>query len=896
MAALTVVVALTIVPLSRVSSAYAEGPDAILKPTGYDVNAIPRGDDTSNLVVDLPFEMNWNGTNFTQIYINMNGNCTFGSGYTGYNPNTTLAATNRNIMAPFWADVDTRNTAAAQVTYSDTSGGNVPQVDGRDAFFVNWIGVARYNNQATPTDSFQLVLIDRSDTGAGNFDFMFNYDKVTWDIATAASTAKARAGWGQAGTAFELPGSGTPQASTSTLLDTSDAATSLIQNSLNSGGQLGRYVFQVRNGQAPNIPPEISVVDRVLEGNAPNSFTGYTGVGDVTAADADGSFAVTSDVPTSLPLGPTSVTWTVTDNSGATASAVQSILVQDTTPPVNPTIASPTHAAGEWTTDTTVTVDSTGTADLCTGATGVSYSWSQGAPAAPDLIVDPSTQVLSWVDVPVMIDSQTFPDATWPIDWTRSSTTYVRLTNEVDRTYGSYAAEVWANNNTRRTANVYRDYDLTSATSATLTFWDHTSISRNGSYARVEYSTDAGGTYTELHELTTDSGWTQRTYNLPVGGMVRVRFSGSMARATEFVDWDDISVTALIPVSVATLSTSTTSALSDGAWYFNLHAVDGAGNWSAPTNAGPFLIDTTDPITGDNVPQEWSNSDVTITLTPNDPGGAIASTLYSVNGGPPASYTAPFVVSTEGTTTLQYWSIDAAGNIETPKTATVRVDKSLPTVPDPIGASAMTTSSVEVTWTPSTDFVSGVEYYEIYRDGAVVATSSATPFLDTGLTSGQTYTYTVAAVDRAENRSPESAPASVLVPSTVLWMSLSSSSVDTGDIDPGMVSTVASATAVMVGGYGPMQYDLSCSAADFVNTDPMSPTPTLGIDAMSYMTRGWVVLPSQQFTIAPRTIHGSTGGLSIWQHVYIFDYSIDTPWTCEPGTYTTTVTYTLVLR
>ena len=137
---------------------FAAGPNAIQTPTGYNANATARGDDTSNLIVNLPFAMNWNGTNYTQIYINTNGNCTFGAGYTGYNPNTTLAAPNRNIMAPFWADLDTRNTATGQVTYSTTTAGNIPQVNGRNAFFVNWVNVASYNNQATPLKPFQLVL------------------------------------------------------------------------------------------------------------------------------------------------------------------------------------------------------------------------------------------------------------------------------------------------------------------------------------------------------------------------------------------------------------------------------------------------------------------------------------------------------------------------------------------------------------------------------------------------------------------------------------------------------------------------------------------------------------------------------------------------------------------
>ncbi len=81
------------------------------------------------------------------------------------------------------------------------------------------------------------------------------------------------------------------------------------------------------------------MVNRVLEGNAPNSYTGYTGTGDATATDPDGTVAsFTNDRPSPLPLGTTNVTWTATDNSGAVTTATQSILVTDTTPPANPSL------------------------------------------------------------------------------------------------------------------------------------------------------------------------------------------------------------------------------------------------------------------------------------------------------------------------------------------------------------------------------------------------------------------------------------------------------------------------------------------------------------------------------------------------------------------------------
>jgi len=283
--------------------ALAAGLNAVMTPSGYGAVSVAREDDTSNLIVSLPFTMNWNRTSYTQIYINMNGNCTFGASYRGFNPSISLASANRNIMAPFWADVDTRNTAASQVTYSTTTGSGIPLVDGHKAFFVNWLNVASYFYQSTPTNSFQLVLVDRSDTGTGNFDFIFNYDAINWDIATYSSYTKACAGWGRTdGTGYELSGSGASRWGTSALLDTSSSDTSLIQNTMNADGQLGRYVFQVRNGGAPNVPPKVVVTNRTFEGNALDCYTGYTGAGDVTATDPDGSVAsLTSDMPPVLP-------------------------------------------------------------------------------------------------------------------------------------------------------------------------------------------------------------------------------------------------------------------------------------------------------------------------------------------------------------------------------------------------------------------------------------------------------------------------------------------------------------------------------------------------------------------------------------------------------------------
>jgi len=886
---------LVVLGLSAPSIARAAGPNAILTPTGYDTNntQIPRGDDTANQVVGLPFTMNWNGTNYTQVYINMNGNVTFGSGYTGYNPNPALSTLGQDMMAPFWADVDTRNTTLGNVSYSNITSGSVPTVDGHAAFFVNWIDVGRFNYTTagnTVTDSFQLVIVDRSDTGAGNFDFMFNYDEIAWDQATSSSTRRARVGWSRAdGTAFELPGSGTAQASASALLDTASASTSLIQNSLDSGGQLGRYVWQVRGGVVPNFLPVVSVVDRVLEGNVANGYVGYTGSGDATASDYDGFItSFLSTLPGTLPMGDTQAIWTATDNRGGVTTATQTVTVRDTVPPENPTPWSPTNLTGVWYTTDDVGLRWRSATDTCTGVAGYSYSWSRDVPALPDATIDPSLTTT----FTTVVNNQTFDTTPLPSDWTSTSPTYIRMTNVAARTQGTYAVELWANNNTRRSYSFTRAYDLTEYSDATLTFWENVVGFGGGTdYSRVQYSTDGVNFTTLRPDVTASAAWTQRVYpNLPTGSTVWVRFSGSLNRTTEYINWDNISV------SGTTTGVDMTSAPGEGTWYFNVRSADNAGNWSTSSNVGPFLIDGTAPVTTSNAPSGWSTSTVNVTLTPTDLGSGVAYTRYKLDAAAVATYTAAVPVSADGTHTLLFWSVDQRGNVESTRTAQIRVDKVAPTTPTVFSASAVSTSSVEVTWTVSTDSISGLFAYGVYRDGSLVATSATTMYTVTGLNPGQTYAFSVAALDVAGNWSARTASKNETLPASEIWMSLSPTSFDFGVMDPGTSSAISSGTVVTVGGVGLLNYDLTCSASDFSNLTTPTTTPTMPIGFMTYATRGWKITPVTPFTTTAALVNTSAGTKYVWQHPYVFDYTLNMPWTYEPGAYTTGVRFTAVPR
>jgi uncharacterized protein (TIGR03437 family) len=179
------------------------------------------------------------------LYVNNNGNVTFDEPLPGYTPRR-LSETGRTIIAPFWADVDTTGVRSSPVTY----GRGV--VNGRPAFAANWRNVGYFRRRDDKLNSFQLVLIDRSDTAPGNFDIEFNYERIQWESGEASGGAggtggyAARAGYSNGSTVqaeanFELPGSGLSQA----FLDSN--ANGLIRRRLNSEIP-GRIVLEVRAG------------------------------------------------------------------------------------------------------------------------------------------------------------------------------------------------------------------------------------------------------------------------------------------------------------------------------------------------------------------------------------------------------------------------------------------------------------------------------------------------------------------------------------------------------------------------------------------------------------------------------------------------------------------------
>ena len=249
-------IALTLAAAFVATPAFA---DAIHDVGSFTTNTLAPNDDGSTGPVAMGFNVNFFGNNFSNLYVNNNGNVTFNQSMSVYTP-FSLLSTQIPMLAPFFADVDTRAATSGVVQYGQST------LDGHNVFGVNWINVGYYPSAANKTDSFQLIVTDRSDTGAGNFDFQYNYGDVQWETGGASGGVNglggtsARAGWSN-GTdhSYEFAGSAVNGA----LLNSGGNA--LTNHSLSSGVN-GQYNFEVRNGFVTPPVPEPETYAMLLAG------------------------------------------------------------------------------------------------------------------------------------------------------------------------------------------------------------------------------------------------------------------------------------------------------------------------------------------------------------------------------------------------------------------------------------------------------------------------------------------------------------------------------------------------------------------------------------------------------------------------------------------------------
>jgi len=211
---------------------------------GFSSGVLPANDDVSTDAVSIGFPINFFSHTYSSVFVNNNGNVTFDAALPEFTP-FSLTSTQRVIVAPFFADVDTR--VGNVVTYGSGT------ISGHRAFAVTWPGVGCFNQIDSVLNFFQVALIERSDVAPGDFDIEFNYNSIQWETGQASGGSaicqggsSARVGFSNGsaivGNFFELAGSGVP----GSFLD-SNPSTGLVHNSIGSS-QSGRYIFPVRNG------------------------------------------------------------------------------------------------------------------------------------------------------------------------------------------------------------------------------------------------------------------------------------------------------------------------------------------------------------------------------------------------------------------------------------------------------------------------------------------------------------------------------------------------------------------------------------------------------------------------------------------------------------------------
>lgn len=211
--------------------------------SGYGEILVPRNDDGyMNVDISAVFEggLDFFGTESdgTDVFVNTNGNITFGSGLSTFTP-SSISNQLTPLIAAFWGDVDTRidddeDTPDSGPIYVDIDAD-------RDIVTFTWASVGYFSVHADSTNSFQIQLYDR---GSGDFDIVFRYGSIGWTTGDASGGegglggTPAYAGYtaGDSASFYELPQSA------------NEGAMLGLPGAVGNTGTAGMWVFEVRGG------------------------------------------------------------------------------------------------------------------------------------------------------------------------------------------------------------------------------------------------------------------------------------------------------------------------------------------------------------------------------------------------------------------------------------------------------------------------------------------------------------------------------------------------------------------------------------------------------------------------------------------------------------------------
>ncbi|TAF72100.1 MAG: hypothetical protein EAZ53_17030 [Bacteroidetes bacterium] len=239
--------------------------------------------------------------------------------------------------------------------------------------------------------------------------------------------------------------------------------------------------------------------------------------------------------------------------------------------------------------------------------------------------------------------------------------------------------------------------------------------------------------------------WNESTDNMIVTGY-NVYLNGSKLNSS-LLQTTNLNVTSLTAGTICNITVT---------------AVDYVGNESNPsviqtiTNRQPTAILVTNTVRGAAPLTIQANG-----LSSTDPDGSTGDFVlgydFNFGDGSPIenANSVSHTYSTQGVYTLSLVVVDTRDFRSTAVTQIINViaDITSPSVPTNLIVSNVTTTSLNISWSPSTDNVS-VSGYAISVNGvSVVASQTGTSYNVTGLTAGTNYTISIQAIDGSGNRS-----------------------------------------------------------------------------------------------------------------------------------------------
>lgn len=176
---------------------------AAIRAVDFGLSTLGPNDDSSSGPVD--FEFCFFEQRFSRLWVNNNGNVSFNGPLATYTP---FYPSNIPMLAPFFADVDTRGPGSGLVQYG------VGHIGATPVFVANWLDVGYYQKHTELRNNFQLVIFALS---GGDFDIEFNYGAMGWETGDASNGhgghggQSAMVGYSNgAGDTYSLPGSLVP--------------------------------------------------------------------------------------------------------------------------------------------------------------------------------------------------------------------------------------------------------------------------------------------------------------------------------------------------------------------------------------------------------------------------------------------------------------------------------------------------------------------------------------------------------------------------------------------------------------------------------------------------------------------------------------------------------------